>query len=84
MNLIKKKISTATSTQLDGIWITLRSDIGILRKLAIICELLDISVVEVMKEAPQENGRILDKKTRELIHEYLLPAKRKKKRLTND
>lgn len=79
MKKLSEAINSANSAQLDGIWVSLRSDVGILRKLAIIAELLNIHLSDITIDLPRDdNGLILDRQSRELIHEILLPASRKK------
>jgi hypothetical protein len=79
-DFFQKKIKEASDTQLDGIWVTLRSDVNILRKLKIICALLNLNIEDLKNILPKnENGYILDRESREFIHKILLPESKKRK-----
>ena len=67
-------ISQANEAQVDSIWAILKyKEIGIYRKIACICEVLNLDFQESLNDLPQdEEGRILDYKTRHLIHDTLI------------
>tara|TARA_R110001592_G_scaffold130435_7_gene343677 strand:+ start:1153 stop:1401 length:249 start_codon:yes stop_codon:yes gene_type:complete len=67
-------ISQANEAQVDSIWAILKyKEIGIYRKVACICEVLDTDLQSMLDDLPQdEEGRILDYKTRHLIHDSLI------------
>ena len=71
---LTQAINNANDVQVDGAWAILKyKEIGIYRKVACISELLDINFREVVDELPQdEDGRILDYKTRHIIHDALI------------
>lgn len=74
MKTMQTQIETANLAQIDGLWAILKyKEIGIMRKLMAMCEVLSISFDSVKDSLPQdENGRILDFETRKQIHEYLI------------
>ena len=81
MKNLKEKLEKSSDAQLDGVWIILRSNVGILRKLKVIAELLQIAVESLTKDLPKdEKGFILDKESREIIHKILLPESKKRKK----
>jgi len=66
-------IENANDIQLDALWAILKyKSIGIFRKLACMCEILGVDFDAVVNEMPQEDGRVLDKATRYLIHSVLI------------
>ena len=67
-------ISHANDAQVDSIWAILKyKEIGIYRKIACICEVLSLDMQEILKDLPQDDeGRILDHKTRYMIHDALI------------
>ena len=71
--LFFKSISEANGMQLDILWALLKyRNIGIYRKVACMCEVLGIEFEDIVEYLPNENGRVLDKATRKLIHENLV------------
>ena len=76
MKTIIQAIKEADLETLDGLWAILKyRDIGILRKLNSMSRLLDIDSDVVFCEAPKdEDDRVLDKQTRQEIHDNLLEA----------
>lgn len=72
--LLEKKVAKANAAQLDACWAILKyKEIGILRKLEAYAELFGLKSQKLVDEAPQsDDGRILDKKTRHAIHDFLL------------
>jgi hypothetical protein len=80
MNILEKKINEASDACLDGVWIILRSDVGILRKAKIISFLLGISIETLKSLLPKnEQNFILDRESRDFIHKILLPESKKRK-----
>jgi hypothetical protein len=72
--LLTDAISSTNEVQIDAIWAILKyKEIGIYRKVSAICELLNLNTDSVVEQLPQdEEGRILDYKTRHLIHDSLI------------
>jgi hypothetical protein len=76
--LVKNKlidsIGQADSAKVDASWAILKyKEIGIYRKVACLCELYNISLEDVVQALPQDDeGRLLDFKTRKIIHDSLL------------
>ena len=75
-NLLFTKISEANEHQMDALWAILKNrEMGILRKILAMCEVLRIDKDEVVSHLPQdENGRIFDSKNRFLLSRALLKA----------
>jgi len=73
---LEEAISSSSDVDVDTIWALLKyKEIGIFRKVACICNLLDLNFNKSIKEMPQDdNGRILDYKTRHLIHDALIKS----------
>ena len=73
---LEEAISNSSDVDVDTIWALLKyKEIGIFRKVACICNLLDLNFNKAIKEMPQDdNGRILDYKTRHLIHDALIKS----------
>lgn len=73
-NSLTEAIENANSVQVDASWAILKyKEIGIYRKVACLTSLLQLSFDDVVSELPQdEEGRILDYKTRHMIHDALL------------
>ena len=67
-------INNATEAQVDASWAILKyKEIGIYRKVACLSQLLGVDFKVVLDELPQdEEGRILDYKTRHMIHDALI------------
>jgi hypothetical protein len=67
-------LEESTEAQVDAVWGILKyKEIGIYRKVASMCEVLNLDFEEVVAEFPtDEEGRVLDHKTRHLIHDRLL------------
>lgn len=74
MEKTKKAIQNASPETIDGMWAILKyRDIGVLRKLKAMAALLNLELDEVVEEAPKDkHGRILDKPTRQTIHDALI------------
>tara|TARA_R110000824_G_scaffold172973_4_gene350969 strand:- start:737 stop:997 length:261 start_codon:yes stop_codon:yes gene_type:complete len=73
---LEEAISSSSDVDVDTIWALLKyKEIGIFRKVACICNLLGLNFNKSIKEMPQDdNGRILDYKTRHLIHDALIKS----------
>ncbi len=71
---LQSAIKDSSDSQVDAVWAILKyKEIGIYRKVASMCEVLDIDFDEVIDNLPQdEEGRILDYKTRHLVHDILI------------
>lgn len=67
-------INKASEAQVDASWAILKyKEIGIYRKIACLSQLLNVQFNDVLSELPQdEEGRILDYKTRHIIHDALI------------
>ena len=78
-NLLFKSISEANEYQMDALWAILKNrDIGILRKIYAMCEVLSLDHNDVVSNLPQdENGRIYDSQNRFLLSRALLKASNK-------
>jgi len=70
-SLLERGIRDATGVEVDTIWAILKyKEIGIFRKVGCICDLLGLDFNRPIEEMPQdENRRVLDQKTRHLIHD---------------
>lgn len=77
-NILFKRISEANEHQMDALWAILKyRDMGILRKVCAMCEVLGLDKDEVVSSLPQdEDGRIYDSKNRFLLSRALLNAKK--------
>lgn len=75
-NLLFIKIAEANVAQMDALWSILKNrDMGILRKINAMCEVLRLNQDAVVSNLPQdENGRIYDSKNRFLLSRALLKA----------
>ena len=75
-NILFEKISEANEYQIDALWAILKyRDMGILRKVFAMCEVLGLDKDEVVSNLPQdENGRVYDSKNRFLLSRALLKA----------
>ena len=69
-----KAIETANPIQVDTLWSILKyKEIGILRKVKCMSEVLHLNTPTVINELPtDEEGRVLDYKTRHMIHDVLI------------
>jgi hypothetical protein len=74
ISTISDAIQKANSAQLDCLWAILKyKEIGILRKVKCMAEVLNFDLDKACSELPvNENGYIVDYKTRHLIHDILL------------
>ena len=71
---LESQIQKCSEVDVDCLWAILKyREIGILRKVLCICNLLKLNSDEILPEIPQdENGRFLDKPTRAMIHDALI------------
>ena len=78
-NLLFVEMSKANEHQMDALWAILKNrEMGILRKILAMCEVLHIDKDEVVSNLPQdENGRIYDSRNRFLLSKALLKASNK-------
>jgi len=67
-------ITKATPEQIDTLWSILKyKEIGIYRKIKCMSSVLSLDFDKVVTDLPKdETGRILDHKTRHLIHDTLI------------
>ena len=67
-------LSNANSVEVDASWVILKyKEIGIYRKVACLSSLFNLDFEVVLDKLPKdEEGRLLDYKTRHLIHDTLL------------
>ena len=73
-NVVDASLREANDAQVDAVWAILKyREIGIYRKLASISEVLNLDFEEVVSQFPSdEEGRVLDHKTRHMIHDTLI------------
>lgn len=73
-NAVDSSLREANDAQVDAVWAILKyREIGIYRKLASISEVLNLDFEEVVSHFPSdEEGRVLDHKTRHMIHDTLI------------
>lgn len=74
MKTLEEKIQQANPAQIDALWAILKyKQIGILRKIQSMCEVLNISFDSINQEiSKDEQGRILDFESRKQIHAFLI------------
>tara|TARA_Y100000361_G_scaffold78253_1_gene69274 strand:+ start:277 stop:549 length:273 start_codon:yes stop_codon:yes gene_type:complete len=72
--ILLKAINGATPEQIDTLWSILKyKEIGIYRKVKCMSSVLGLNFEKVVSDLPKdESGRILDYKTRHLIHDTLI------------
>ena len=75
-NLLIQAIGEANQAQLDALWAILKfRNMGILRKVLAMCEVLNLNSEDIVKHFPQdENGRLFDSKSRYLLSKALIEA----------
>ncbi len=73
-NVVASSLREANDAQVDAVWAILKyREIGIYRKLASISEVLNLDFEEAVSQFPSdEEGRVLDHKTRHMIHDTLI------------
>jgi len=74
VNVVDSSLREANDAQVDAVWAILKyREIGIYRKLASISEVLNLDFEEVVSQFPSDDeGRVLDHKTRHMIHDTLI------------
>ena len=74
INSLTQAIAEADAVQVDASWAILKyKEIGIYRKVACLSSLFQLDFENTINELPQDDeGRILDYKTRHIIHEALI------------
>ena len=72
--ILMEAIEIASPIQVDTLWSILKyKEIGILRKVKCMSEVLRLNTSEVINELPtDEEGRVLDYKTRHMIRDVLI------------
>tara|TARA_R100000008_G_C3504041_1_gene125187 strand:+ start:428 stop:694 length:267 start_codon:yes stop_codon:yes gene_type:complete len=72
--MLVSAIESANSEQLDTLWSILKyKEIGIFRKIKCMTHVLGLDFGQVVDNLPQDDeGRILDYKTRHMIHDILI------------
>ena len=78
-NLLIQAIGKANQAQLDALWAILKfRNMGILRKVLAMCEVLNLNSENIVRSLPQdENGRIFDSKSRYILSQALIEANTK-------
>lgn len=72
-NPLVETLENASETELDVAFALLKyKEIGIYRKIKGLCLAFNLDFDTVIKDLPQENGRLLDRETRHFIHDYML------------
>ena len=72
--ILVEAIESANPVQVDTLWSILKyKEIGILRKVKCMSDVLHLNTSAVINELPtDEEGRVLDYKTRHMIHDVLI------------
>ena len=67
-------IESANSEQLDTLWSILKyKEIGIFRKVKCMTHVLGLDFTQILDALPKDDeGRVLDYKTRQMIHDILI------------
>ena len=67
-------IESASSEQVDTLWSILKyKEIGIFRKVKCMSQVLGLDFVDIVENLPKDDeGRVLDYKTRHMIHDILI------------
>jgi len=82
---LEDALSHASETELDVAFALLKyKEIGIYRKIKCLCLALQLDFDEVVKNLPNENGRLLDRETRHYIHDYMLARAKQFRPATNN
>jgi len=73
-NTFLTAIQAATPEQVDALWSILKyKEIGIFRKIKSMSAVLQLNFNDIVNTLPQdENGRMIDHKTRHMIHDVLI------------
>jgi len=77
--LLVSAIEQADEVEINTLWAVLKyKELGIFKKLKSMALILDVNFEEVLKDVPRdEEERVLDKKTRHLIHDVLIEVSQK-------
>ena len=72
--MLVSAIESANSEQLDTLWSILKyKEIGIFQKVKCMTHVLDLDFTQLVGTLPKdEEGRVLDYKTRHMIHDILI------------
>ena len=72
--MLVRAIESANSEQLDTLWSILKyKEIGIFRKVKCITHVLNLDFFQLIDTLPKDDeGRVLDYKTRHMIHDILI------------
>jgi hypothetical protein len=72
--MLVSAIESANSEQLDTLWSILKyKEIGIFRKIKCMAHVLGLEFIQVVEDLPKDDeGRVLDYKTRHMIHDILI------------
>ena len=67
-------IESASSEQVDTLWSILKyKEIGIFRKVKCMSQVLGLDFIDIVENLPKDDeGRVLDYKTRHMIHDILI------------
>jgi len=67
-------IESASSEQVDTLWSILKyKEIGIFRKVKCMSQVLGLNFIDIVENLPKDDeGRVLDYKTRHMIHDILI------------
>ena len=67
-------IESASSEQVDTLWSILKyKEIGIFRKVKCMSQVLGLNFIDIVENLPKDyEGRVLDYKTRHMIHDILI------------
>ncbi len=72
--MLVSAIESANSEQLDTLWSILKyKEIGIFRKVNCMSQVLGLDFIHIVEILPKDDeGRVLDYKTRHMIHDILI------------
>lgn len=73
-------IDGASEIEVDSLWAILKyQEIGIFRKIKCMSGILDLPFEDALEGMPEDDeGRVLDKKTRHMIHDVLIKVSQKR------
>ena len=72
--MLVSAIESANSEQVDALWSILKyKEIGIFRKIKCMTHVLGLDFTQIVDKLPKDDeGRVLDYKTRHMIHDILI------------
>lgn len=72
--MLVSAIESANSEQLDTLWSILKyKEIGIFRKMKCMTQVLGLDFIQLVDNLPKDDeGRVLDYRTRHMIHDILI------------